>query len=318
MNLVFSTHEFPTAKRFEAWREGVCERYVHVDMVRSQESDNIGYIREASFGPVTLTEALAPPQHIIRRPSNLARVDKDCFYLGLTLQGWQQVHQHGKSVLFGAGRGALFYASEPYELHNAVPARSIYLEFSRKDFTARLEDMDVPLTALLQTNVGIGRVIGSMCSAMVLEAETLTPDLREGLGVELLNLVAMAFQASAHDPGLSMDTTVQSARMRQIKKYIDSNLGNPLLNPDRIAKANQISVRSLHYLFKGDGQSVSDYIWSRRLERCRQEIEIGLAAHRSLTDIAMDAGFNSLSHFSSMFRKRYGMPPTDLRRNLRA
>jgi len=318
VDLVFSTHEFSAAKRFEAWREGVCERYVHVDMVRIQQSDNIGYIKEARFGPVTLTDALAPPQHIIRRPSNLARMDKDCFYLGFSVQGWQQLDQHGKSVLFGAGQAALFCAAEPYELVNPSPARSIYLEFSREEFAARLGNMGVPLTALLQTNVGIGRVIGSMCSAMVLEADTLAPDLRERLGGELLNLVAMAFETSAHDPGLSMlDTTVQSARLRQIKRYIDANLGNSLLNPDRIAKANQISVRSLHYLFKGEDSSVSDYIWSKRLERCRQEIEMGLATHRSLTDIAMDAGFNSLSHFSSMFRKRYGMPPTGFRSNLR-
>ena len=87
----------------------------------------------------------------------------------------------------------------------------------------------------------------------------------------------------------------------------------PLLNPDRIAKANQMSVRSLQYLFKSADMSVSDYIWTSRLERCRKELEVAVGLKRTVTEIAMDAGFNSLSHFSSVFRKRYGVSPTSIR-----
>ena len=40
-------------------------------------------------------------------------------------------------------------------------------------------------------------------------------------------------------------------------------------------------------------------------------MSVGL--RRTVTEIAMDAGFNSLSHFSSVFRKRYGVSPTSAR-----
>ena len=102
--------------------------------------------------------------------------------------------------------------------------------------------------------------------------------------------------------------------MRQVMSYIEKNLGNPLLNPDRIAKANQMSVRTLQYLFKSSADTtVSDFIWTSRLERCRKELELAVGLQRTVTEIAMDAGFNSLSHFSSVFRKRYGMSPTSIR-----
>ena len=81
MKLVFSSEEYPSAKRFHAWRAGVCDNYVQVDMVDMGPSDYAGYIKEASFGSVTLTETQSPPLHIVRRRSHLSRVSKDCIYV---------------------------------------------------------------------------------------------------------------------------------------------------------------------------------------------------------------------------------------------
>ena len=98
MKLVFSSEEYPTAKRFEAWRAGVCDNYVQVDMVDMGPSDYVGYIKEASFGPVTLTETQSPPLHIVRRRSHLSRVSKDCIYVcfaaksGLAVAATQSEH----------------------------------------------------------------------------------------------------------------------------------------------------------------------------------------------------------------------------------
>ena len=74
-----------------------------------------------------------------------------------------------------------------------------------------------------------------------------------------------------------------------------------------------MSVRTLQYLFKSADTTVSEFIWTSRLERCRKELELAVGLQRTVTEIAMDAGFNSLSHFSSVFRKRYGMSPTSIR-----
>jgi AraC-like DNA-binding protein len=74
-----------------------------------------------------------------------------------------------------------------------------------------------------------------------------------------------------------------------------------------------LSVRALHYLFKGSGQSVSDYILERRLQRCREELEAPAFSTRTVTEIALANGFNSMSHFSSAFRRRFATSPSAAR-----
>ena len=37
---------------------------------------------------------------------------------------------------------------------------------------------------------------------------------------------------------------------------------------------------------------------------------------RSLTEIAYRVGFNSSSHFSTMFRRKFGIRPSDVRRKI--
>ena len=316
MKLVFSSREVPSAKRFEAWREGICERYVHVDMVRYGPSDYVGYIKEASFGAVTLSDSLAPPQqHILRRRSHLVRSDKDCYYIGISVQGGQQIEQCGKTIEFGVGKAALFCASEPYELRNTRPTRSIYVEFPRTELLQRMSGKAPPLTSVLSTGFGIGHIAASLCVSLAAESEYLGFEARQRLGSDLLGILALAFEDNAYDPSDSFaDSGARGIRLRQIKLYIEDHIGDPLLNSERIAKANQISVRSLHYLFKSTDESVTDYIWARRLEKCRKELQFDLGRHRTITEIAMEAGFNSLSHFSSLFRKRFGLSPSDLRK----
>ena len=190
----------------------------------------------------------------------------------------------------------------------------IYLEFARQEFEKRFSGHAPPVTSLIQTKFGMGRVAADLCSSMVMEAENLQAKARSQLGEDILNILTLAFEPTEHDASESVgDADVRGARLRQVMSYIEKNLGNPLLNPDRIAKANQMSVRSLQYLFKSADMSVSDFIWTSRLERCRNELEVSVGLRRTVTEIAMDAGFNSLSHFSSVFRKRYGVSPTSIR-----
>jgi len=51
------------------------------------------------------------------------------------------------------------------------------------------------------------------------------------------------------------------------------------------------------------------YVWQLRLARCHRNLTDPAMRDQSITELAMAAGFNDLSHFSRKYRNRYGCPP---------
>ena len=312
MNLVFSTHDLPETRRYTAWQEALCSLYVRVDTRCDATNDYQGFVKEARFGDVTITDCFLSPQEITRRQGHIARIDKDCLYVAVMQKGHQVIEQHGERLACGPGDACLFSAAEPYTLRNLEPYRAFYLEIPRAAMQRRSASPDLAQPVNLHTGHGMGRIVSSLCGAMVLEAGTLQEPTREQLGERLMDLLTLALECGPQETPLA-EGSARDERLRRVKAYIEANLGNPLLNPERVAGANQVSVRALHYLFKGTGQSVSDYIWERRLQRCRAELEAPAFSRRTVTEIALACGFNSMSHFSSAFRRRFGVSPSEVR-----
>ena len=109
------------------------------------------------------------------------------------------------------------------------------------------------------------------------------------------------------------EKSVQKARLRSVKAYIDAHLSDPDLSLSDIARNNGISLRYLHYLFRQTEMSASEWMRLRRLQRSYDLISSSRCAAQSITEIAYSMGFNSSSHFSNLFRAQFGMRPSDVR-----
>ncbi len=109
------------------------------------------------------------------------------------------------------------------------------------------------------------------------------------------------------------EQSVQRARLRSVKAYIESNLGDPNLSLATIAKQNGISLRYLHQLFRLVDMSASEWLRLRRLQRCYDLLTSPRNANRSITEIAYSMGFVSSSHFSNLFRAQFKVRPSDVR-----
>jgi len=100
----------------------------------------------------------------------------------------------------------------------------------------------------------------------------------------------------------------------RVKTFIESRLDDPELSVDTIAQACGISVRSVHRAFEAEpGGSVSNYVWIRRLSRCAAELRNRGQAQRPITEVCFTWGFNSTSHFSRLFKERFGVTPREYR-----
>ena len=313
MDLIFSTESLARERRYAAWRDAICDVYVHVDVHAEDQSNYDGFIREVQFGSVALTDVLLSHQHISRSRSHLSKLDKDCYYVQLIQTGNINVLQSGTVLPTNAGIGALFCASEPYDLQCLGKVRSYYLELPRKDFASRFAKDRVPISTTMSTGQGLGRIATEFCSTLASQGSSLDASVRARLGEELMDVLALAFDSTQQEEPLA-EQVVQRARLRSVKAWLEDHLCDPGLTLEAIAKANAISLRYLHALFRLDGTSVSSWIWSRRLERSFDMLLRSDNDALSLTEIAYRVGFSSSSHFSTMFRRKFGVRPSDVRR----
>lgn len=100
------------------------------------------------------------------------------------------------------------------------------------------------------------------------------------------------------------------ALMDCIMKVINENLGNSKLNVEMLAKETGMSRTQLHRRIKDlTGMTAADFIRNLRLRQAARllKAEKGL----TVTEIAYAVGFTSQTHFSTLFKKQYGMTPTE-------
>ena len=93
-------------------------------------------------------------------------------------------------------------------------------------------------------------------------------------------------------------------------EFINENIHSPL-SVEYIAQQNFVSVSLVYKLFyKNFNTSVKDYINKRR---CELALSLLMFSDKSLNDVAFEVGFSSLSYFSKVFKKLYGVPPLKYR-----
>jgi len=96
--------------------------------------------------------------------------------------------------------------------------------------------------------------------------------------------------------------------------FIENNLATKL-NLEVVADETHTSPFHFHRLFKLVTQeSLNEYITRRRVESAGTMIQY--SPHLSMSEVAFSLGFNSLSDFSRVFQKKYGLSPTEFKSNM--
>jgi len=312
VQVVFDSRTLAADKRRQAWRDAICEIYLQVDCLADASSEYVGLVREARFGAVTITDALISPQTIRRRNQHIGHFGKDCYYIGIEHIGAVDIRQSGASFVLRPGRGSLYYANEPYELQCDVRSRQFWIELPREAFDRRFDSGRPPMLKHFDLSRGLGRIAAEFCATLANEGASVDATTRLKLGDQFMDLVALALSAEP-DRQSADEQSVQHARLRSIKSYIEANLGDPNLSPTSIARENGISLRYLHHLFRLVDMSVSDWLRLSRLQRCHDLLTSSRHAHQSITEIAYSMGFSSSSHFSNLFRAHFNVCPSDVR-----
>jgi AraC-like DNA-binding protein len=134
-------------------------------------------------------------------------------------------------------------------------------------------------------------------------------------GVDLtdmtLQLVAATLGTTLGEAG-AWDGEQRGLGAREVSHYIEANLREPQLTPQRIADHFNISVRQLYRVVASAGCTPAALIWKQRLNHARVLLEAG-NSRVPIIEIALSCGFKDGAHFSRAYRKAFGHSPRSSR-----
>lgn len=101
-------------------------------------------------------------------------------------------------------------------------------------------------------------------------------------------------------------------KMHDARAVVEASIGNPPSLPD-LAAAVGTNECTLKRAFKEEfGMTVYAFIFSRRMELAAAMLRDPAL---SMSDVALSLGYDYMSHFTSAFKKFYGIPPSLFRRS---
>ena len=130
------------------------------------------------------------------------------------------------------------------------------------------------------------------------------------LGALWISLLTMLVQSLTRQDRARARSVL--ARRVQAEQYIRDNLADPQLNPSTVATALHLSRRSLYAEFSTSESGVATQIRRARLEKARELLN-DPANKQPIVEIGRQVGLPDPSHFSRLFRTRYGCSPRQMR-----
>lgn len=300
---------FPERERIEAVREAVCRPIMSVDVepLSDMFMFDLSLYAMADFGigvgdmsPVRCTRTRALTQN-------------DDVILTCVLRGQVTVHQNDREAVVGVGE-AVFVSNEvPGVATSHTDTRICNLRFSRDRLQAMSLDIDAAVGHTVSPDNAALRLLASYAEVMNDTHALVTPELRRVVAGHFYDLAALIIGASADAAHMAQGNGVRAARLRAIQSDIRNNLSRRGLSVNDIAARHGLSPRYVQMLFEAQGSTFSGFVLEQRLNLARRMLaNPGLQLHK-ISEVALDAGFQDLSYFNRMFRRRFGMTPSEAR-----
>jgi AraC-like DNA-binding protein len=223
------------------------------------------------------------------------------------------LHQQGRTVALRAGEWAVYDTSLPYELDEGDAASLVVLlcEAGGAADWPRLAQAMAGRTLPID---GLARIALGAVQSAVAEGPALSDEGAGLLQFCARSFLSLALQRHEGDRGRSARRDDRLAAIfERACSLVQQHLHDPGLGPDRLADELHVSRRTLFNAFAVAGETPQAYLLRRRLERCRDQLASSAAARTSITQVAFDAGFVDLAHFSRAFRRRFGVTPSQAR-----
>ena len=245
-----------------------------------------------------------------RRKEMIAEGSVDSIVLSTSLARRTDVKDRQRVI--SAGDIAIFDYTRNFKFNFLDPnVGSRYLTFNRAELAKLIPNIDDLHGWSLAANQPQTRLLTQSMLIMEKSLPHMTDSDGESISAMFGQLFAACLIPKTRRTAPQQVALLEAKRLL-VKSFIEANLRSPHLGPAYVGASCGLSQSRLYALFPDDG-GIANYIWARRLERAAKDLHDPAFGHVSLGQIAEAAGFTRQSHFSTAFKRRFGMTAKDWR-----
>ncbi|MEU4689198.1 helix-turn-helix domain-containing protein [Actinoplanes sp. NPDC023714] len=310
----FSTADLPAEQRIGLWEDHNRAALIGLRCRMLGEDPFDGAEQNLQLDRVHLARVRGNA-HVVERPAEvIRRSPADAIAVYVAVAG-EAFFYHGDGVLvLKPGQVLICDADRPFMRGFSRGLEELAIKVPRGVFEAStgLAELRGPVVREERSARTLGRLAHRTLRDQVANERDRAVDERDRAVGErdraadeesLLALVA-SMVGSGRDPG--------AVHLANARAFIEEHLTEIGLTAARVAAGAGISERHLSRAFASSGTSLPQFVLGRRLERAKAL----LAASPSMTvaEVAVACGFGSAAHFSHVFRERFGVRASEIRR----
>ena len=306
----FTTDSFPEGDRRSAWLNAMSRLCLPIGHIA--ENGHFRGTVSCIASPLGIEFALvdADAQEISGHYSG----QEEAIWLTLLLEGDAFLINEGASLKLAPGDIIYGPTGIGATLNFTSRFRQIFIKVPRLALNPLLMSPLSLTIGHLPGQRGLNHVLSGMIQSLANALDDISDAQLRPVEVALTDLLltCMADQKGIQVLGSAANTRADN--LHRICQTIESLLSDPDLTSSQVAEQHGVSLRYLQKLFTLADKTFSNYVRTRRLERCRADLTSPLYSQISITEICFRWGFNSSAYFSRSFRDVYGLSPREYRR----
>ncbi|KJV29567.1 AraC family transcriptional regulator [Aquitalea magnusonii] len=304
-----STAAVSRSERVHFWREQVGQLLIDVECQRQPGQELDASLRYQDFGLFRMASIEANAHAVVRSGHSIRHDGRDSIFACLMLQGRGFSHQGVDCALHVPGDVVLYDTAQPYGHGFPEQMAMVVLDIPRQLFKQQVGDWQEQGLVKIDHSMGIAGW-GAQAVRQLLAEGGQAQAAREHQASQLLEWLHSLW--SVHSGQMQAGKSILCSLWRA-KAYIEQHLAEDELDGEHISRALRLSARQLARIFAQEGLSVSRYLWGRRLERCRIDLQDPALRHLSVSELGFRWGFNHSAHFCRSYKQRFGETPSQTR-----
>ncbi|MEU2094853.1 helix-turn-helix domain-containing protein [Streptomyces globisporus] len=282
--------------------------------VAEQGEELAGTTVSRRFGEAWVCVVEAGPGEV-SRPGRAGPAAETYLRVLRPLVGEVHVEQDGRRAVACSSQLVCYDSSRPHRISVPEDLRMVTLALPHRSIGLTPKESDLLTARVWHGSQGLGALMSELLAGLERYGEEVDTaiDLLGGSVAGLAGaLFAERIRSAAAASGVGRQTL-----MVHVQAFIRDNIAVPELSPVTVAQQHNVSLRYLQKIFNEHNTSPARWIRDERLARCRCELADPGLAHLSIAAIGERSGFYGASHFSRLFRDRYGVTPREYRKTMR-